>query len=150
MVAGPPSSRAADLATASTAGSASGGGADEEAREGTGHTSIVDSLSDSTMAEGCVQHPAVLGAHPEPQAVHVSGQNNSSTAAPVGGTNAELPSDTAREEAHPSGAECARNPSSAIADTTVGKRLTPAGVEAQGTPAQLQQSAAAVRPPFVI
>ncbi len=52
MVAGPPSSGAADLATASTAGSASGGGAEEEAMEGTGHTPIVDSLSDSTMAEG--------------------------------------------------------------------------------------------------
>ncbi len=54
MVAGPPSSRAADLATASTAGSASGGGAD--ANEGTCHTPIVDSLSDSTMAEGAVSN----------------------------------------------------------------------------------------------
>ncbi|DBA76119.1 TPA: hypothetical protein ACH3X1_009862 [Trebouxia sp. C0004] len=59
---------------------------------------------------GCVQHPAVLRAHPEPPAVHVSGQDNSSTAAPIGGTNAELPSDTAREEGHPSGAERASNP----------------------------------------
>ncbi|DBA76101.1 TPA: hypothetical protein ACH3X1_009845 [Trebouxia sp. C0004] len=141
MVAGPPSSRAADLATASTAGSASGGGADEEAREGTGHTSIVDSLSDSTMAEGCVQHPAVLGAHPEPQAVHVSGQNNSSTAAPVGGTNAELPSDTAREEACPSRAECARNPSSAVADTTVGYEDSQAG-HVQDSPASVTHDAA--------
>ncbi len=52
IVAGPPSSRAADLATASTVMSASGGGAEEEAREGTGLAPIVDSLSDSTMTEG--------------------------------------------------------------------------------------------------
>ena len=52
VVAGPPYSRAADLATASTSGSASGGGAEEEANEGTGHNPIVDSFSDSTMAEG--------------------------------------------------------------------------------------------------
>ena len=52
LVAGPPSSRAADLATASTVMSASGGGAEEEAREGTGLAPIVDSLSDSTMTEG--------------------------------------------------------------------------------------------------
>ena len=55
VVAGPPSSRAADLATVATAGSASGvavGGAEEEAREGTGLMPIVDSLSDSTVAEG--------------------------------------------------------------------------------------------------
>ena len=78
-----------------------------------------------------MQYPAVPGAHPDPQAVpgahsdpqaaHVSGQDNSSTAAPTGGTNAELPSDTAREEAHPSRAESARNPGPAVADSTLGK-----------------------------
>ncbi len=78
-----------------------------------------------------MQYPAVPGAHPDPQAVprahsdppavHVSGQDNSSTAAPVGGTNAELPPDMAREEDHPGRAESARNPSSAVADSTLGK-----------------------------
>jgi len=55
VVAGPPSSRAADLAAVTTAVSASGVAgvsAEEEAREGTGLTPIVDSLSDSTVAEG--------------------------------------------------------------------------------------------------
>jgi len=67
--------------------------------------------------------PAVPGAHSDPQAAHVSGQDNSSTAAPTGGTNAELPSGTAREEANPSRAESTRNPNSASADITVGKTL---------------------------
>ncbi len=55
MVAGPPSSRAADLAAVTTAESASGvvdGGAEEEVREGTGCMPIVDSLPESTLAEG--------------------------------------------------------------------------------------------------
>ncbi len=55
MGAGPPSSRAADLAAVTTAQSASGvvdGGAEEEVREGTGCMPIVDSLSESTLAEG--------------------------------------------------------------------------------------------------
>ena len=65
MGAGPPSSRAADLAAVTTAQSASGaffclfrrkrvadGGAEEEVREGTGCMPIVDSLPESTLAEG--------------------------------------------------------------------------------------------------
>jgi len=67
--------------------------------------------------------PAAPEVDPDPLAVHMRVQDNSSTAPPIGGTNAELPSDTAREEAHPSRAESAGNPSSAIADTTVGKPL---------------------------
>ncbi|DBA88600.1 TPA: hypothetical protein ACH3X1_004247 [Trebouxia sp. C0004] len=132
---------AADLASASTAGSASGGGADEEAREGTGHTPIVDSLSNSSMAEGCVQHPAMPGAHQDPPAVHVSGPDDSTTAAPIGGTDAELPSDTAREEAHPSGAERARNSRSAIADTRVDSEDALAG-HVQDSPASVTHDAA--------
>ena len=55
MGAGPRSSRAADLAAVTTAQSASGvadGGAEEEVREGTGCMPIVDSLPESTLAEG--------------------------------------------------------------------------------------------------
>jgi len=80
-----------------------------------------------------VQYPAVPGAHTDPQAVpgaqsdppaaHVSGHDNSSTAVPIGGTNAELLSDTAREQAHSSKAESARNPDLASADVTDGKPL---------------------------
>ena len=80
-------------------------------------------------------HPdpqAVPGVHPDPPAVHVSGQDNSSTAAPVGGTNAELPSDMAREEAHPSKAESARNPSSAVADKPSLKRPKLSAAEEEG------------------
>ncbi len=54
MVAGAPSPRPADVSTGATAESASvvaGGGAEEEAREGTGRTPIVDSLAESTVAE---------------------------------------------------------------------------------------------------
>lgn len=67
--------------------------------------------------------PAAPEVDPDPLAVHMGVQDNSSTAPPIGGTNAELPSDTAREEAHPSRVESARNPSSAIAETTVGKPM---------------------------
>ena len=55
VIAGTPSSRATDLAPAATAESGSvvtGGGTAEEAKEGTGCTPTVDSLSDSTLAEG--------------------------------------------------------------------------------------------------
>ncbi len=55
MGTGPPSSRAAVLAAVTTAQSASGvadGGAEEEVREGTGCMPIVDSLPESTLAEG--------------------------------------------------------------------------------------------------
>ncbi len=55
IVVGPPSSRAADLAAVTTAQSASGvvdGGAEEEVREGTGCMPSVDSLPESTLAEG--------------------------------------------------------------------------------------------------
>ncbi|DBA84279.1 TPA: hypothetical protein ACH3X2_006336 [Trebouxia sp. C0005] len=48
VIAGAPYSRAADLATASTAESA-GGGAEEEAEEGTGHMPIVESLTETNL-----------------------------------------------------------------------------------------------------
>ena len=55
MVAGPPSSRASDLAAVTTAESARDvvdGGAEEEVRKRTGCMPIVDSLSESTFSEG--------------------------------------------------------------------------------------------------
>ncbi len=55
MGTGPSSARAADLAAVTTAQSASGvvdGAAEEEVREGTGCIPIVDSLPESTLAEG--------------------------------------------------------------------------------------------------
>ncbi len=70
-----------------------------------------------------MQYPAVPGAQSDPPAAHVSGQDNSSTAVPIGGTNAELLSHTAREQADPSRAESARNPDLAIADVPDGKPL---------------------------
>ena len=62
-------------------------------------------------------------ANPEPAAVQASGQHTTSTVPLGGDTSAELPSDAAREEAHPSRAESARNASPARAGTTVGKTL---------------------------
>ncbi len=62
-------------------------------------------------------------ANPEPAAVQASGHHPTSTAPLGADTNAEVPSDAAREEANPSRAESARNPSSAVADSTVGKTL---------------------------
>ncbi len=50
MVAGPPSSRA--VTTAESASGVVDGGAEEEVREGTGCMPIVDSLPESTLAEG--------------------------------------------------------------------------------------------------
>ena len=73
----------------------------------------VQSASGSHMTE----------ANPEPAAVQASGQHPTSTAPLGADTNAELPSDAAREEGHPSRAESARSPSSAAAVTTVGKTL---------------------------
>ncbi|KAL0018180.1 hypothetical protein WJX77_005369 [Trebouxia sp. C0004] len=93
------------------------------------------------MHAGCVQHPAMPGAHQDPPAVHVSGPDDSTTAAPIGGTDAELPSDTAREEAHPSGAERARNSRSAIADTRVDSEDALAG-HVQDSPASVTHDAA--------
>ncbi|KAL0027993.1 hypothetical protein WJX79_009296 [Trebouxia sp. C0005] len=61
VIAGTPSSRATDLAPAATAESGSvvtGGGTAEEAKEGTGCTPTVDSLSDSTLAEDSVDGQA--------------------------------------------------------------------------------------------
>ena len=78
-----------------------------------------------------MQYPAVPGAHPDPQVVpgahsdpqaaQVNRQDKSSTAAPVGGTNAELLADAARGAAHPSRAESTTNPRSAVAEITLGK-----------------------------
>ncbi len=74
---------------------------------------LVQSASSSHMTE----------ANPEPAAVQASGHHPTSTAPLGADTNAELPSDAAREAGHPSRTESARNPNSAAADTTVGKTL---------------------------
>ena len=68
----------------------------------------------------------------EAAAVQASGQHTTSTAPLGGDTSAELPSGTAREEANPSRAESAGNPSSAVADTTVGTTLPCTAYVCQG------------------
>ncbi len=62
----------------------------------------------------------MIEANPEAAAVQASGHHPTSTAPLGADTNAEVPSDDAREEGHPSRAESARNPS---AVTTLGKTL---------------------------
>ncbi|KAL0054814.1 hypothetical protein WJX82_002763 [Trebouxia sp. C0006] len=119
-----------------------GSAAEEEAKEATGLTPIVNHMLGSTVREGCGQYlwtPTPLATTPsaqstsgshvagnsaEPQAVQASGQHPTSIAPFSGDPSAELPSGAAGEEAPSITPDTARNASSTRAGTTVGRMIS--------------------------